>query len=730
MNTDDWSAQERLDFKAKPKSVELFGSFEGPCALEDDEFPFEAISDAAEFESWRKEIYRPPYHIHKWWAQRLGTVFRAVVSGALMPSGTDIIDQMYKPVRIPGKIVFDPFMGSGTTIGEALKLGARAVGRDINPVAHFLVRNALAFHDRQEINREFASIEADVSSSIKKYYKTKLEDGSDADVLYYFWVKQVECPSCLDPVDLFSTRVFARHAYAKKYPLAQATCPSCGGVNAVRYDASDASCVHCLLDFNPQIGPASGQKATCDACDLTFSIAKTVRAGIEPPKHRLYAKLVLTEDGKKRYLPATQYDFDLFEKSRRDLAACDNPYPKVPIKPGKNTDQALGYNYRYWHQMFNDRQLLGLSILADRIREIESVTVRELFTCLFSGALEFNNMFASYKGEGTGAVRHMFAHHILKPERVPLEANLWGTPKSSGSFSTMYKGRIERALNYKDEPFEIKVERNGSVKKSTKAFGISESLNFEISESFSEFSEGKSLYLSCGDSGATDLPDKSVDAVITDPPFFDNVHYSQLADFFHIWQRHVLGEKGTRDLETTRSEFEVQNAEVGAFTDRLAAVWHECARVLVDDGLLVFTYHHSRPDGWSSVLRALMTAGFVISAAFPVKAEMSVATPKLQAKEPIDLDIVLVCRKLKFARLDEVVTQSVEAAFSKAKSQVRRLQVSGRRLSSNDIRIVFVAHLMSYFSTYSSLESAVNDLERSGKKIDNAVSEVKLEGYL
>ena len=50
-------------------------------------------------------------------------------------------------------------------------------------------------------------------------------------------------------------------------------------------------------------------------------------------------------------------------------------------------------------------------------------------------------MFASYKGEGTGAVRHMFAHHILKPERVPLEANLWGTPKSSGSFSTMFEGQ-------------------------------------------------------------------------------------------------------------------------------------------------------------------------------------------------------------------------------------------------------------------------------------------------
>ena len=89
----------------------------------------------------------------------------------------------------------------------------------------------------------------------------------------------------------------------------------------------------------------------------------------------------------------------------------------------------------------------------------------------------------------------------------------------------------------------------------------------------------------------------------------------------------------------------MQNADAEAFTRRLGAAWAECYRVLSDDGVLVFTYHHSRSEGWSSVLHALMKAGFGISAALPIKAEMSVAMPKHQAKEPIDLDIVLVCRK-------------------------------------------------------------------------------------
>jgi hypothetical protein len=191
-------------------------------------------------------------------------------------------------------------------------------------------------------------------------------------------------------------------------------------------------------------------------------------------RHRLYAKLVLTAQGRKIYLEATAEDRALYESAEQELKQRENAFPVVPIEPGYNTNQALGYNYRFWHEMFNARQLLAISILADRVRRIEDRVLRELFTCLLSGALEFNNMFASYKGEGTGAVRHMFAHHILKPERVPLEANLWGTPKSSGSFSTMFESRIRRALDYADNPFELHVCERDGKKSVAKIHGLSD----------------------------------------------------------------------------------------------------------------------------------------------------------------------------------------------------------------------------------------------------------------
>jgi putative DNA methylase len=693
----------------------------GPKALEDASFPFERISEIAEVESWRKEIYRPIYHIHKWWAQRLGTVFRAILVGAFAPRGSDLLGLLYQPVRIPDATVFDPFMGSGTTIGETLKLGARAVGRDINPVAHFLVRNAMAVHDRSAILRTFDKIKKDVRESLRHFYRTTLPGGGKAEVLYYFWVKQVPCPSCSERVDLFSSFIFARHAYPRRHPEAQAVCPNCGGINAVHYDTSRTACACCDQTFNPKDAPAKGQRARCPSCQHDFSIAKVVREDDLPPAHRLYAKLVLTPQGRKVYLPATDEDVQVFNEAETALAARPNAYPVVAIEPGYNTNQALGYNYRYWHQMFNSRQLLCISLLGARIGEIEDPVLRDLFACLLSGALEFNNMFASYKGEGTGAVRHMFAHHILKPERVPLEANLWGTPKSSGSFSTLFEGRLRRALDYADNPFELELTKQKARTVASKIPGLSEPLGHPIADSFSEFDRGKRVYLSCGNSALTDLPDQSVDAVITDPPFFDNVHYSELADFFHVWQQHILNHGGNRSLGSTRSVDEVQDSQVKAFTDKLGNVFAEAHRVLRDEGLLVFSYHHSRQDGWRSILAAIMQAGFRISAVQPVKSEMSVAMPKNQAKEPIDLDVIMVCRK----RLADYRAQPSGDLWGlvaqDAGAQVDRFTAAGRRLSRNDIRVIVMAQTLRHLSHYRSIATALERLEGAFTKIDEGI---------
>ena len=159
-------------------------------------FPFVEISKIAEKESWRKEINRPIYHIHKWWAQRLGSVFRAMLLYLFEDGGDKVWEQFYKKNDYSGIVVLDPFMGSGTTIGETLKLGAKAIGCDINPISSFLVRQELTKVSNDDLTAEFDRLKNEISPQIKKYYRTlDPTTGKELQVLYYFWVKVVDTPS-------------------------------------------------------------------------------------------------------------------------------------------------------------------------------------------------------------------------------------------------------------------------------------------------------------------------------------------------------------------------------------------------------------------------------------------------------------------------------------------------------------------------------------------------------
>ena len=120
-------------------------------------------------------------------------------------------------------------------------------------------------------------------------------------------------------------------------------------------------------------------------------------------------------------------------------------------------------------------------------------------------------MFASYKGEGTGAIRHMFAHHILKPERVPIEGNVWGTSKSSGSFSTLFKSRLLRAIEYHAAPFELEIERTNGGSNGKRVFGASLRFTGRVEAKWPPPPKptSRGIYLSCGGSASTGLPDAS-----------------------------------------------------------------------------------------------------------------------------------------------------------------------------------------------------------------------------
>jgi len=660
-------------------------------ALECD-FPWVEISQIAEQESWRKEINRPIYHIHKWWATRLGSVFRSITLGALSQPGTDIWTQFYKTHDLTGKVVLDPFMGSGTTLGEAVKLGAKAVGCDINPVSTFLVRQAFTAVPEAELHAAFKQLERNAASEIRRYYQTRdPETGTWIPVLYYFWVKTVTTPEG-EVIPLLSRYVFSQDAYPKKKPRAQIVCPECWGIVEDRYDATHLRCPHCEHAFNPQQGPATGQYVTTQQ-GQRYKIKELLPKNGSPPAHRMYAMMALRADGTKIYLPVCPEDLALYAQTQERLACETLPLPTAIVRPGNNTDQARGYNYTRWRDFFNARQLLCLGLLLREILRIEDQAVQEQMLCLFSSTLEFNNMFCSFKGEGTGAVRHMFSNHILKPERMPLENSVWGTEKSSGTFRTLFESRLLRAKRYLDTPFEIAFEHDLLGKRTgTRKIVSSQPIRTCRVENWDELAAvEQGLLILNGDSSKLPLPDKSVDAIVTDPPYFDFVHYSELSDFFFAWLSPVLRDRYPwMKGEDSSAQGEVQHKYPHVFARQLATVFTEACRVLKDNGVLAFSFHHSRAEGWSAIYEALNKAGLAVVAAHPVHAEMRAASPKIAAKDPISLDAILVCRKKAFALHPSPaagVTQTINALSS-------RLQAAGLHISAGDRFVIGAAQTL------------------------------------
>lgn len=693
----------------------------------EDGFPSGLVSQLAEHESWRKEIYRPIYYIHKWWARRLGSVFRSIIIASCVDEDQDISKLLWSSVEFPNVVVFDPFMGSGTTIGEAVKLGCRVIGMDINPVSLTMVRAALQNYSEAEVDATFDQISATVGEKIRSLYTQNLPSGEQAEVLYYFWVKIVPCLLCGFHVDLFKSRIFAKHATPSKHPEAKAICPKCHSINDVKQDASITTCQVCDATYNPRLGNLNQSRVRCSVCQSNFTVIDAVRRMETPLQHRMYAKLVLLRDGRKVFLPADENDNESYQLAETMLASLWNNIPDIQIQPGYNTNQVLNYNYKYWHQMFNARQLVSLGLLASTISKIQPPELRALFACLFSSTLEFNNMFASFKGLGTGAVRHMFAHHVLKPELTPLEANVWGTSKSSGSFSTLFKSKIKSALDYKSRPFELKVSESkaGVVKQVEKVFNVSKPINKDIISNYEAFKLGDGVYLSCRDSASTDIDPESVDLVITDPPFFDNVHYSELADFFYVWLRKIIGEHGIMSPTTTRANQEVQSAKEDEFSNRLADVLSECHRVLRGDGLLVFTYHHSRIEGWSSLYKAVRRTGFTMVRSHPVKSEMAVSVAIQQAKTPISYDLIMVCKKVESNTAQpEEDSLSISACLDEAKRSVQTLREASMNISLGDSKVILMGCILTQLSTLGNLHRELKLLQQWEHEIDSLAKQI------
>ena len=190
-----------------------------------------------------RNAFKPIYQMHKWFARRASCVFRAILLASMKPAGTDIMAEFYNDHThdpdTKGIKILDPFMGGGTTIVEALRLGCHVTGIDLNTVAWFIVKTEVEPVDIDELQAAFKRLEQrltlsgrPVKEELLSHYKTECPccgaGREQADIIYTFWVKSAICtnPTCKKEVPLFPKYIIAKKSPSIRYYV-DCECPEC-----------------------------------------------------------------------------------------------------------------------------------------------------------------------------------------------------------------------------------------------------------------------------------------------------------------------------------------------------------------------------------------------------------------------------------------------------------------------------------------------------------------------
>lgn len=313
------------------------------------------------------------------------------------------------------------------------------------------------------------------------------------------------------------------------------------------------------------------------------------------------------------------------------------------VKNGPKSGDLLRHNVRSYLDVFSSRQLM---YLRHAIRLLQDYTGADKLNLgmLVSTSLEFNSMLCGYKGwyrQRPGAIRHTFALHAYSFQYTALENNPVNRRKASGNLQLLFHDRIERGRKWASQPVERAI--NDNVK--TTQVKISGEVDGGL-EVFGppDITQGRNrFWLIQGDSRKLPIDDNSVDLVVTDPPYYDNVQYSDLAAFFRVWLSRLLPGEAEWTYEESSSAVAVKGSDYGGnFLTTITGIFAECGRVLKPgSGRLAFTFHHWDSNAWADITIALKQAGFKLMNAHVVYSEHPISV-HIRGLKSIKHDSVLV----------------------------------------------------------------------------------------
>lgn len=473
------------------------------------------------------------------------------------------------------------------------------------------------------------------------------------------------------------------------------------------------------LDLSEDTGPAPVIDADPDETEEEPAGIEIIPPAVTVPRTH---NLVWLQKGKyyARHSPADLTRYQTAERIWRENSA-KLPHPKSEIPSGQETDRLHEHHYRRWADMFLPRQLLAISTLFDAILAEPDIKLQDLLLCAFSNMLEANNAFvrqiASRSTPGGTAPAGILAMHGFPPKLTFCEQNVWGTVSGNNTYINRMV-LLRGGIVYATTPFEGSFSEDGKHQKV---------------EGLDPLSNGDGFELRCGDSRRELLTAPLADVVVTDPPYADNVNYSELADFFYVWLRLPLKSRYAQFLPeyTPKIEEIVENETRGKslqdFQDGLTAVLGKSATRLKPGGHVIFTFHHSGDAAWQSVLDSICRAGLAIEAVYPVHSERE-ASLHLQDKDNIAYDLVHVCR---LRRPEEVSNRRSWAGLKaqvrrRAQEEIRQIETGrygGTALPASDVRMVLIGKCLEVYSQH---YGAVVDWQGEPLPLRAALQDIRL----
>jgi adenine-specific DNA methylase len=507
-------------------------------------------------------------------------------------------------------VLADPFAGGGAIPVEALRLGVRAVASDLNPIPVVLNRLLVEAVPRYGAGKLSEVIE-DASRTVETRAKARLAEvhpaEKDGRAIAYLWARTIRCegPGC--GVELPLVRSYWLDKKSPNKARLQLTVKDRDLDVSVAQGAGGA-----------QEGIMRGGSATCPSCGFTTANAAlraqlaTRRGGARDA--RLLAVVTTDSSGRnRRFRSPTAADNAAFEVASERLAALSSDaLPTELVSELRPSPNARGLSaitrigVREFQDLFTARQAYCLAVFLDEIHRVEGELAhrheKALVDAVVLGlAAALGRCADHWNSCCTWNPTGLKLQQMFKRQAIPVvwdfcEANPFGG--SVGSW-------------------ESAVECVTSALKNAGHAAI----------------QGTVLQ---ADAGKHPLPDDTVDILFTDPPYYDSVPYADLSDFFYVWHKRLLRARfpDIFDRELTPKDEEAiwnpsrthtpsgQPKNKDFYEAKMRCSLAEARRITKPSGIGIVVFAHKSTAGWEAILSALVNAGWVATASWPLDTEL------------------------------------------------------------------------------------------------------------